>query len=196
MALENCLREDTREGYSLNYLAKVFKFNSSDYKTIDITLSSLHLENPEPEGDNYLNAMIERTSLLQEILPSWATYQSFLEGCKNAQLHGNNNDPNKEALVYYRENEDSIEILIEDEGQEYSSNFLNWLEDSEKLLDKNDPIKCFYNSTDSERPNFDYSCGGRGIPMMVGSFDEVGYYKSPNGGTILRLYLEKNKETA
>ncbi|MCK5107350.1 MAG: hypothetical protein KAQ83_01365 [Nanoarchaeota archaeon] len=185
------------EGYCLDRTNEVFEFDSSKYHRIDVTLSSLPLENPSTEDRKYHIAMMKRTGRVRKIAKDYGFNggMTILEGCANAQKYGNKKDPFKITTIHYNEDEEGFEVLIESEGNTYPDNFRKLLEDSQKIA-----FACYAQvakacelTESGDHADDENYIGGLGLIEMVGEFDKVEYYRSPNGGTITRLYIKENK---
>lgn len=191
--LQNSQIRELRE-YSLDHLDEIKEFDSSKYNIMDITLGSFNLQTPSTKDVEYNNAYLVRVKPLIDLLNIYRDVpigdMVLGEGVSNSLEHGNKQDPLKKATIYFREIEEGLEILIEDEDTEHTQKFRSWISSSNKIVDASNPAKCYH---DENGPclESDYSSGGRGLSMMLGFFDDVGYYQSPNGGTITRLFLSK-----
>jgi anti-sigma regulatory factor (Ser/Thr protein kinase) len=105
----------------------------------------------------------------------------------NAFQHGNRSDPNKHVKIGYEINEETAVFSIADEGGVINPEFMNfvlWHREERHLTEFRD----FYKFANIQKPKTN---NGTGTTFMHNYMDEVSYFKSQEGGLVVRLKKHK-----
>jgi anti-sigma regulatory factor (Ser/Thr protein kinase) len=155
-----------------------------NYKTIDVRLTGEDIY----ELSHQINPL---TTLLDQLTQDKRASAGLGEAVFNAYIHGNKRNPGKKVLVHYYKAEDSIDILVEDEGGVIDAELFSYIlsQRNSRSLTR---APTFYEFTERKTPE---GRGGTGTLMMHYGFNEVNYYMSKKGGLMVQLKLKlQNKD--
>jgi anti-sigma regulatory factor (Ser/Thr protein kinase) len=145
-------------------------------------------------GENYASEIREQIEpvirLAEEKGCNHNLYTAVYEAVLNAYQHGNRKDPKKKTTVAYKLGEEAVQFAIIDQGRQMDPNFIPYILRHKAGAHKIKFLN-YYEFTGKEQPKTN---NGTGTSFMHEYVDKVEYFKAKNGGLVVHLTKEYNKD--
>jgi len=179
----------TRKVFQESKTIKLSELDISTYKISEDYITHEFFFNKESYRKEIADAI---EPILKKITDEYEKDQMFTavyECVLNAYQHGNKMNPNIPVKVAHKIDESKAKILVIDQGEELEKDFTPFILRHKEGRYKTNFID-YYTFSGKEKPDTNL---GTGTSFMHTYVDSVKYFKSEEGGLLIRLRKDINK---
>lgn len=174
-----------------------FDLDPFDYSGFDIERSKLPSQyNQEASEEERYAAFRNSFKFIQNHTPFYPSKRVGIERCvqellRNAQKHGNKNNPSKKIGIGYQLTPSSFHVFVEDKGGCLDANFLSYTKYLQDLKQRDVPTNDWktYHTGFCREENPPGNAGSGTILAYLFA-DDVGYFKSELGGLLVKTRFD------